>query len=75
MAKTELGIGDADIIALPTYFSGGAGDYAPIWSSPVNSVHVNGTVIAGNDEVPAEIKAEVEKKLKAIGLEVAWADD
>jgi hypothetical protein len=75
VAKTELGIGDADIIRLPTYFSGGANDYAPIWSSPVNSVHVNGTIIAGNDEVPAAIKAEVEKKLKAIGLEVAWVDD
>jgi hypothetical protein len=75
VAKTELGIGDADIIPLPTYFGGGANDYAPIWSSPVNSVHVNGTVIAGNDEVPAAIKDEVEKKLRAIGLETAWVDD
>ncbi len=74
-AKTELGITDADIIQLPTYFSGGGTDYAPIWSSAVNGIHVNGTVIAGDTEMPAAIKSDTEKKLTDLGLQVAWVDD
>lgn len=74
-AKTELGITDADIIQLPTYFSGSGTDYAPIWSSTVNFIHVNGTIIAGDTEMPAAIKSDLEKKFTALGLQVAWVDD
>jgi protein-arginine deiminase len=74
-AKAELGIADSDIIPLPAYFSGNGTDFAPIWSSPVNFIHVNGTIIAGDTEMPAAIKSDIEKKLTALGLQVAWVDD
>lgn len=74
-AKTELGLTDADIIQLPTFFNGSGTSYGPNWSNPVNSVNANGTFMIGNDGTPAAVKADIEKKLAAIGVQVAWVDD
>jgi hypothetical protein len=74
-AKQELGITDADIVHLPLYFEGGGLDYSARWSDPVNSLFVNGTFVAGDAGTPAAIKADVETKLGALGIEVAWVDD
>jgi protein-arginine deiminase len=74
-AKTELGLTDADIIQLPTFFNGSGSNYGPNWSNPVNSVYANGTFMIGNDSTPAPVKSDIEKKLAEIGVQVAWVDD
>jgi hypothetical protein len=74
-AKAELGLTDADIIQLPTYFEGSGTDYAPIWSSPVNSVLAGDTFMIGDTGTPDAVKSDVEQKLEAIGIQVAWVDD
>lgn len=74
-AKTELGLTDADIIQLPTFFEGSGTDWAPKWSSPSNAVYVNGTLMIGNSGTPAAVKTDIEQKLTAIGVEVSWVDD
>jgi protein-arginine deiminase len=74
-AKSELGLGDDDIIQLPTLFDGGGTDYFPIWSNPANSVYVNGTLMVGATDTPAAVRTDIEKKLGGIGIRVAWVDD
>lgn len=74
-AKTELGLTDDDIIELPTFFEGGQTDYGPAWSNPVNSVLAGNTFMIGETNTPQAVKADVEQKLAAIGIEVAWVDD
>jgi protein-arginine deiminase len=74
-AKTELGLTDADIIPLAAYFGGSGTDYSPTWSSPVNFIHVNGTIVIGQTDMPAAIKSDIEKKFTALGLQTAWVDD
>jgi protein-arginine deiminase len=75
IAKTELGLSDADILPLPTFFEGGGTDWAPKWSSPSNAVYVNGTLMIGKTATPAAVKTDIEQKLSTIGVEVAWVDD
>jgi protein-arginine deiminase len=75
LAKAELGLGDDDIIRFPTLFSGGGTEYAPSWANPVNAVYVNGTLVIGATNTPAAVKVDIEKKLGAIGVQVAWVDD
>jgi protein-arginine deiminase len=76
VAKTELGLGDDDIIELPTLFQAeGADDYAPEWSNPVNSVLAGNTFMVGNTNTPEAIKSSVEDKLGTIGVLVSWVDD
>jgi protein-arginine deiminase len=70
-AKTELGLSDGDIIELPVLFEGGGSD----WSNPVNSVLAGNTFMIGETNTPASVKADVEQKLAAIGIQVAWVDD
>lgn len=48
--KRELGIADADIVAVPLYFEGSGQDFAGHWSDPANSIFVNGTFIAGQTD-------------------------
>jgi protein-arginine deiminase len=74
-AKTELGLTDDDIIQLPTFFDGNGTDYAPRWSSPVNSVLAGRKFMIGETDVPDAIKTDIEQKLSAIGIEAAWVDD
>lgn len=75
-AKTELGLTDEDIIQLPTLFEQlGETDYVPIWSNPVNSVLADRTFMIGDTNTPEPIKADIEQKLDAIGIRVAWVDD
>jgi protein-arginine deiminase len=74
-AKTELGLTDDDIIELPTFFEGGQTDYGPTWSNPVNSVLAGNTFMIGETNTPEAVKADVEQKLGAIGIQVAWVDD
>jgi len=80
VAKDELGLTDDDIIELPTYYSdwgwGGSSLGAlSRWSSPVNSPYVNGVMIIGDTSTPAKVKADIEKRLEAVGVDVAWVDD
>lgn len=75
IAKTELGLSDSDIVLLPTLFEGGGTDWAPKWSSPSNAVYVNGTLVIGDTNTPNEVKMDIEEKLGAIGVDVAWVDD
>lgn len=75
LAKSELGLADDDILQLPTFFNGNGTDYGSSWSSPVNSVYVNGTLIIGNTDTPAEVRADIERKLGTIGVQAAWVDD
>jgi protein-arginine deiminase len=73
-AKTELGLTDDDIIQLPTFFDN-ATDAGPRWSNPVNSVLAGSTFMIGETNTPASVKSDVEQKLGAIGIRVAWVDD
>lgn len=75
VAKTELGLSDSDILLLPTFFEGSGSDWAPQWSSPTNGVYVNGTLVIGDTYTPDEVKADIEQKLSAIGVDVAWVND
>jgi len=75
IAKTELGLTDADILPLPTFFEGSGTDWVPKWSSPSNAVYVNGTLMIGNTATPAAVKTDIEQKFSAIGVKVAWVDD
>jgi protein-arginine deiminase len=75
LVKAELGLHDEDIIQLPTLFIGSATDYAPNWANPVNAVYVNGTLMIGATGTPMPVRADIEKKLGAIGIQVAWVDD
>lgn len=73
--KAELGLGDEDIIPLATSFAGGYGNYFPVWSNPVNAVYLNGTLVMGATGTPAAIRADIEKRMNAIDIRVAWVDD
>lgn len=75
ITKTELGLSDSDILLLPTFFEGAGSDWAPQWSSPSNAVYLNGTLAIGDTNTPAEVKTDIEQKLSAIGVDVAWVDD
>jgi protein-arginine deiminase len=75
IAKTELGLSDSDILLLPTFFEGSGSDWAPQWSSPSNSVYINGTLVIGDTNTPAEVKTDIEQKLSALDIDVAWVDD
>jgi protein-arginine deiminase len=75
IAKTELGLNDSDILLLPTFFEGSGSDWAPIWSSPSNAVYINGTLVIGDTDTPSEVKTDIEQKLSAIGVDVAWVND
>jgi protein-arginine deiminase len=77
VAKTELDIDDDDIVELPVYYSAlawGSGAGAN-WSSPVNSPYVNGSIIIGNTETEESVKADIEGRLSAVGVDVAWVHD
>jgi hypothetical protein len=74
-AKVELGLSEDDIIELPTFFEGNGTDFVPKWSNPVNSVLAGRTFMIGDTDTPAAVKADVEQKLGAIGIDVAWVDD
>jgi hypothetical protein len=73
--KSELGITDDDVIPLPVLFGGTGFDFVSVWSNPVNAVYVNGTLMVGATDTPVAIKADIEKRLNAIGVRVAWVDD
>jgi hypothetical protein len=73
--KNELGITDADIIHIPQYFEGSGNDFSASWANSVNSIFVNGTLIAGDTNTPAAIKTAIENKLQPVGVDVVWVDD
>jgi hypothetical protein len=75
IAKTELGLSNSDILLLPTFFEGSGSDWAPKWSSPANAVYINGTLVIGDTNTPDKVKTDIEHKLSAIGVDVAWVND
>jgi len=66
-----LGLARTAVIELPVLYTNGH----PDWSSPINSLFLNGTVVAGNAYVPAAVKKAVEGLFGGLGHGVAWVDD
>jgi protein-arginine deiminase len=73
--KGQLGLSDEDVIPLPASFAGIGADYSSVWSNPVDAVYINGTLVVGATGTPANLKADIEKRLNAIGVRVAWVED
>ena len=76
LAKTELGFTDADIIPVCPRSSAGAVPTGPEVVEPgqfrERQRHVH---CIGKTDTPAEVKTDIENKLNAIGVQVAWVDD
>lgn len=73
--KAALGLGDEDIIPMATQFADAYGGYFPVWSNPVNAVYLNGTLMVGATGTPAAVRTDIEKRMNAIDIRVAWVDD
>jgi len=78
--KKELELDTLEVIRLPlTYSEGGIND----WSSPINSVHLNGVIALGNTnghdgemQLSATPQGKViQKKLEKAGFQVRWTND
>lgn len=69
--REKLGISDEDMIDLPVYYESGHN----IWSNPVNSIHINGTVIFGNTYLPQMIRDDLVDKIQSLSLNSAFVDD
>lgn len=59
------------IVRLPVLYSVGQS----LWSNPVNSVYVNGVVIAGKTNMPLAVHRDLEQKWKRHNAQVFWIDD
>jgi hypothetical protein len=81
--RALLGVPADRFVPLPVLFSPVQVDAASnrpgahnTWSNPVNSVFLNGHVLLGGAHMPAAIKAEIARRLKAAGVrEVAFVND
>jgi protein-arginine deiminase len=80
IAKRELGVNNLEVIRLPqTYSQGGTND----WTSPVNSVYLNGVIAIGNTNGhgPANTLSStpqgkmIQEKLEKAGYSVRWVND
>ena len=66
-----LGLDKKCVIGLPVLYSKGH----PDWSSPVNSVYLNGTIVAGNAYTTPEIRRAIEECFSPLEMNVFWVDD
>ncbi len=66
-----LGIDSGRVIDLPVLYRDGHN----IWSNPVNSIFVNGYVIAGDTDMPGVIKNALSAAFRSSGVEVKYLDD
>jgi protein-arginine deiminase len=69
--KAAIGIADRRIMRMPVIF----GDGHSLWSNPVNSLFLNGTVVAGNTRMPAVIQGAVRSKFQSMSAKVFFVDD
>ncbi|MEB3330161.1 MAG: protein-arginine deiminase family protein [Candidatus Sericytochromatia bacterium] len=70
--RAELGLADDQIVRLPVSYEGGHN----VWSNPVNSVWLNGTVVTGHHRVPGAVAADIASQLRAAGARsVSFIDD
>jgi len=68
----QLGIQEEQVVRLPVSYQDGHN----IWSNPVNSLYLNGTVLTGDGHVPPAVAQEIEARLLAAGSDrVALVDD
>jgi len=69
---TQLGLDEEQVVRLPVSYQEGHN----IWSNPVNSVYLNGTVLTGDRHVPPAVAQEIQTRLLAAGAEqVRFVDD
>ncbi len=69
--KAAIGIADRRIMRMPVIFRGGHS----LWSNPVNSLYLNGSVVAGNTRMPAVIQGAVRSKFQSMSAKVFFVDD
>jgi protein-arginine deiminase len=70
--RAELGLADDQIVRLPVSYEGGHN----VWSNPVNSIWLNGTVVTGRHRVPEAVAADIETQLQGAGARsVRFVDD
>ena len=69
--QSKLGLLDRDIMDLPVFYQNGHN----LWSNPINSIHINGTVIFGSTFLPQIIRSDLISKMKSLGLNTAFVDD
>lgn len=78
-AKADFQLNDDQIITLPAMVTGQTAAMA-LWSNPINSVHVNGTVFVGDPLAPFidgedYLQSEIRDRLKPLGVDVKFLDD
>jgi hypothetical protein len=69
--RAAIGIADRQIMRMPVIFGGGHS----LWSNPVNSLFLNGSVVAGNTRMPAVIQGAVRSKFQSMSAKVFFVDD
>lgn len=78
-AEHDFNLDPKQVITLPVMVYSTT-EAQTLWSNPVNSVHINGTVFVGDPVAPQVrgkdlIQAEIRQKLEPLGLEVQFLDD
>lgn len=69
--KALLGLTDASIIHVPLFYTDGH----PDWSSPINGVYLNGTMVAGDTDMWDAERNLTEELFAQVGIAVIWVDD
>jgi protein-arginine deiminase len=69
--KNLLHLNDSDIIPLPVLFKSGHN----AWSNPVNSVHINGTLLLGKTYMQEGLQEELKRVLGKEGMQTKFLDD
>ncbi len=78
-ALNALGMSPSDVIRFPVLYAAGGEN---LWSSPINSVHLNRTVAVGNtgEKGPGSLKSSpygnsIEDGFAQAGIKTLWVDD
>lgn len=79
LALEALGMSTSDVIRFPVLYAAGGEN---LWSSPINSVHLNRTVAVGNtgQKGPGTLKSSpygksIEEGFAQAGIKTLWVDD
>lgn len=59
------------IVELPVLYKAGHN----IWSNPINSVYLNGSIVTGETYLPEVVREEIEQKFYDLGLDVYFLSD
>lgn len=68
---SKTGWDRSKIIELPVLYHQGHN----IWSNPINSVYINGTIITGETYLPPAVRADITSKFRSIGLDTVYVTD